>query len=381
MVPRRIRLQRQLHRNSKRCAGQQQRSGQYRSGSVPVDAGVATLKTVGPSTTVGGSTNIYASNISLTDNGKNYYGTYFNDDWKITPKLTVNLGLRWDFFGSRLRTPRSTSELCSWWRAYRQPDVSTSRRIPSAASLSSSFTTLLAADGIALDITNKYGKGLGNSQKSNFAPRVGFAYQASPKLVVRGGFGMFYNGFENRGYSPNLGENYPFQFNFNYGQPNDWTPRTFPGCAAAGPGGTATFESGFACTPLDPDCGHSQWVGPARNSVQLSNSVHHERQLHVAISAHADDDGAGWLTSRLLLGTSKCSRDPTIRRRSCQPGPTHQQCRAANWRSGQWCNLYSCRRVDCQFPDFGGTTVTQPPPATASITVCRPRQKNVLPAD
>ena len=48
---------------------------------------------------VGGSTNIYASNISLTDNGKNYYGAYFNDDWKLTPRLTINLGLRWDFFG------------------------------------------------------------------------------------------------------------------------------------------------------------------------------------------------------------------------------------------------------------------------------------------
>ena len=37
---------------------------------------------------------------------------------------------------------------------------------------------------------------------------------AIPKLVARGGFGIFYNGFENRGFSPNLGENYPFQFNF-----------------------------------------------------------------------------------------------------------------------------------------------------------------------
>ena len=42
---------------------------------------------------------VFVSNISLTDNGKNYYGSYINDDWKVTPKLTVNLGLRWDFFG------------------------------------------------------------------------------------------------------------------------------------------------------------------------------------------------------------------------------------------------------------------------------------------
>ncbi len=70
-------------------------------------------------------------------------------------------------------------------------------------------------------IGNKYGKGLGNSQKHNFAPRVGFAYQVTPKLVARGGFGIFYNGFENRGFSPNLGENYPFQFNFQFAAAND----------------------------------------------------------------------------------------------------------------------------------------------------------------
>ena len=217
----------------------------------------AFLLTPAPSTVggvgyVGGSTNIYASNISLTDNGKNYYGAYVNDDWKVSPKLTVNLGLRWDFFGlvyehhgAQANFVPSGAPLGS--AQYILPGGS------NPASLSTSFTTLLAADGIGLDITNKYGKGLGNSQKANFAPRLGFAYQVTPKFVARGGFGIFYNGFENRGYSPNLGENYPFQFNFNYTPPNDGTPHTFPGCTAAAPyGGTAAFEVGFACTPLDP---------------------------------------------------------------------------------------------------------------------------------
>src|SRR4029077_15727527 len=82
--------------------------------------------------------------------------------------------------------------------------------------LSSSFTTLMAQDGVEVLITDKYGKGLGTLQKTNFAPRIGFAYQITPKLVARAGFGIFYNGFENRGYFPNLGENYPFQFQFNF---------------------------------------------------------------------------------------------------------------------------------------------------------------------
>jgi len=207
---------------------------------------------------VGGSTNIYASNIYLTDNGKDYYGIYFNDDWKVTPKLTLNLGLRWDFFGLVFEHHGGQANFVPSGA----PTGAPMYILPggtNAANLSSSFTNLLAADGINLAITNKYGKGLGNSQKANFAPRFGFAYQATPKLVARGGWGIFYNGFENRGYSPNLGENYPFQFDFNYTPPNDATPVTFPGCANAGGAGvgssvnyTATFETGFACTPLSP---------------------------------------------------------------------------------------------------------------------------------
>ncbi len=75
---------------------------------------------------------------------------------------------------------------------------------------------------------------MGNRRNTNFAPRFGFAYQVTPKLVARGGFGLFYNGFENRGFSPNLGENYPFQFNFQYSAPDDGHPITFPGCASPG---------------------------------------------------------------------------------------------------------------------------------------------------
>src|SRR5690349_24922556 len=129
----------------------------------------------------------------------------------------------------------------------------------STANLSPSFKALPAADNIALKVGG-YRKGLGNSQKANFAPRVGFAYQVTPKLVARAGFGIFYNGFENRGFSPNLGENYPFQFNFTFTSPNDANPilnsggtaPVYTGCSTAGPGGTATFETGFSCTPLNP---------------------------------------------------------------------------------------------------------------------------------
>lgn len=201
----------------------------------------------------GSNQSVFVSNISLTDNGKNYYGTYFQDDWKVSPKLTLNLGLRWDFFGLVYEHHGNQANFVPSG----PPTGAPMYLIPSgrnAGNLSSSFLSLLATDGIALKVGNSYGKGLGNSQKTNFAPRFGFAYQVTPKLVARGGFGMFYNGFENRGFSPNLGENYPFQFNFQFGQPDDNHPLAFPGCqsTAVTTAKTATLETGFSCTPLDP---------------------------------------------------------------------------------------------------------------------------------
>ena len=208
--------------------------------------------TVGGIDYVGGPNNVFASNISLSDNGKNYYGTYFQDDWKVSQKLTLNLGVRWDFFGLVYDHFAKQANFVpsgppSGGALYIIPPG------PLATQLSSSFQSLLAADGIGLAITKQYGKGLGRSQTSNWAPRFGFAYQATPKFVVRGGAGMFYNGFENRGYSPNLGENYPFQFSFQFQQKNDATPiNQFAGCPTATPTGGMTLETGFSCIPLDP---------------------------------------------------------------------------------------------------------------------------------
>jgi hypothetical protein len=201
---------------------------------------------------VGGSNQVFVSNISLTDNGKNYYGGYLNDDWKVSRKLTVNLGVRYDFFGLVLEHHANQANFVPGPTSPTGSPLYIIPPGPNAGNLSPSFLSLLATDGIALDVTSKYGKGLGHSEKNNFAPRIGLAYQITPKLVARGGFGIFYNGFENRGFSPNLGENYPFQFNFSFASPNDRTPITFPGCATAGPGESATFETGFSCTPLSP---------------------------------------------------------------------------------------------------------------------------------
>ena len=204
---------------------------------------------------VGGPNEVFVSNISLTDNGKNYYGTYINDDWKITPKLTLNLGVRWDFFGLVLEHHGNQANFIPSGGPLNGPTylMPGGKNSCDNTFVSVSFTTLLAADGIKCLATNAYGSGLGNSQKTNFAPRFGFAYQVSPKLVARGGFGIFYNGFENRGFSPNIGENYPFQFNFHFNKPDETHPiNDFKSCPTATPAGGPTIATGFSCTPLSP---------------------------------------------------------------------------------------------------------------------------------
>jgi hypothetical protein len=193
---------------------------------------------------LGGPNNVNASNFGYLNPFKNYYGIYFQDDWKVTPKLTLNLGLRWDYFGlvgDKFNaqgnfvpgTPFSTAEFVM---------DSAAKSVP----LSPSFTTLLAKDGINLVYTNKYGKGLGTAQDTNFAPRLGFAYRFTNKLVLRGGYGIYYGGFENRGGDPALGYNYPFQYAFSFPAASSQAAVTFPD------GQQASLERGFLDIPLTP---------------------------------------------------------------------------------------------------------------------------------
>jgi len=233
----------------------------------------------------GGSDEVRASNINKTYDERTYFAAYFQDDWKITPQLTLNLGLRWDYFSPIGESNGGQANFVqngppNGAPTYLIPATGKDNRSLSCSSLSTpgctsaninpalagdGFLDLAAKDGIAVESTNRYGNSLTQTQKTNFAPRVGFAFQAMPKLVARGGVGLFFNAFENQGYGPNIGENYPFVYNFNYvplvpanspaglqnvAPVNYGTP--YAGCGTGGPGGTATLNSGFSCIGLTP---------------------------------------------------------------------------------------------------------------------------------
>ncbi|MGD0482182.1 MAG: TonB-dependent receptor [Terracidiphilus sp.] len=153
------------------------------------------------------------------------FGAYVQDNWRVLTKLTLNLGLRWDFIGAPEESNGHFANVVPAQTGL-APNNTSTFYIPQSqvANVPAAFQALLAKDGITF--TPVSGDSLVLAQKTNFAPRLGFSWQAMPKLVVRGGFGIFYQGNENHGLSVSNYVNFPFQITTSYSDSNAVTPLT-----------------------------------------------------------------------------------------------------------------------------------------------------------
>lgn len=190
---------------------------------------------------VGGADNVSASNIARTIQKRNYYGAYFQDDFHVSSKLTVNLGLRWEYFGQLIETQGEQSNFLPATATSPAQFLLTKRKC--STPLSPDFTAAAATDNIKIVCSDA--AGLGHSQRTNFSPRVGLAYQITPKLVARAGYGIFYGGFENSVVITYI--DFPFQFGLGYSDLTPDAPVTFPN------GSIGTLENGLLGIPLSPD--------------------------------------------------------------------------------------------------------------------------------
>ncbi len=218
------------------------------NGNAAATGGIAQFAILpGPSTVQGGvadeggANQVEASDMSQEDYRRAAYAAYFQDDWRVTQRLTVNLGVRWEDFPMPVdhhgfmanfipATATSPAQFLVDNRAASVP-------------LSPSFLANLSTDGIGLVYSSNHA--LTTVSPFNFAPRVGLAYQLMPRLVVRAAYGIFYDGVFNNGDGYNLGNNYPFEYTLNYTPPS--------GSAIIAPNNAIGLTSnGLSNVPLSP---------------------------------------------------------------------------------------------------------------------------------
>ncbi|MEZ5399074.1 MAG: carboxypeptidase regulatory-like domain-containing protein [Bryobacteraceae bacterium] len=115
-----------------------------------------------------------------------YTALFVQDDWRVSDRLTLNLGLRWDAdFPQTERFDRA-----SWFDLQARSPIQ-------APGFDSFFGGLVFAGSR----TPGASRGIKDLDKNNFAPRVGLAYKVTDRLVVRTGTGIFYS--PTTGFGPN----------------------------------------------------------------------------------------------------------------------------------------------------------------------------------
>jgi len=121
------------------------------------------------------------TSFTVMDQGQNMYFFFFQDDFKVSPKLTLNLGLRYEF----ATPPREKNN------RFANFDPATG-------------TVRFAEDGGIFE------RALIHPDRNNWAPRFGFAYSATSRWVIRGAYGVFYTHTVRQGREGLLGFNPPF---------------------------------------------------------------------------------------------------------------------------------------------------------------------------
>jgi hypothetical protein len=134
------------------------------------------------------------------------------DDFKVTPKLTLNLGIRYDFSAPAVEGKNHLANFDPTGQG----------------------ALLTAKDG------SLYDRALANPNRKNFAPRVGIAYSLDSATVLRAGYGMFYQLFERYGSEDQMSLNPPFLIN------------NVPAVASNATAPVFFLQNGFPLDFLDP---------------------------------------------------------------------------------------------------------------------------------
>ena len=199
-------------------------------------------------------------------------GFFALDNWQATQRLTINYGLRYDL-------PTVPYSLNGFARILNADE--TALIPPSSAT---SGATFVPTPGFKFQ----------NPQHDNWGPRLGLAYRATENLVLRGGFGAYYNANQLNSYTLATG-NYPIAATVNYTtSPTNLLTFTnpTPGAGKAAPvaGVPGTYVSTFTDNPNNKtarsyqwnfDAGYGLWNGAGVDVEYLgSRSLHLDRSFY-----------------------------------------------------------------------------------------------------
>lgn len=147
------------------------------------------------------------------DTRQSYFAGFFQDNWKVTPKLVLNLGLRYDYW-TPFKDANGLASTLKFTAGSNKPVVV----YPGSGAPNVDPAVLAAYQSAGLQFQSAQAAGLKsdlwNMAKNNIAPRFGFAYTLNEKTVLRGGYGIYYWAMPLIQYHQNTRKNAPFSYSY-----------------------------------------------------------------------------------------------------------------------------------------------------------------------
>jgi hypothetical protein len=253
------------------------------------------------------------------------FGAYFSDSWKFSPKLTINLGIRYDYvwipgFGTvadkNIYTGNMDTDTGQYWVL----------KVPESCAKLGAAPCIPTADGsLPANVIHAPGDTIMHGSSNMWGPRIGAAYRLFPNTAIRASAGVFFDSWAGVYQSARgIGGNWPMVATTMYGNLNNPTPTTpFPNVKM-----NADWLGATNLPPALPWQMNWWYMDPAWNngySMQYNFGVQH--QLSNSTVVEVDYVGSGG--RRLDLGAARNTAvtpgpgDPTARMRFPYMKPTY----------------------------------------------------------